>query len=123
MRGGKTSIEAAVIDQVRMIRSELNKIGGVLCAKLLQLCSTPCDAMDYSLPGSSVHGFPRQEYCSGLPFPSPGDLPDPGIELLLLNWQVGSLLLVPLGKLKIGVGGMNLRNKQIQLIGLMGWGW
>ena len=24
--------------------------------------------------------FPRQEYCSGLPFPSPGDLPNPGIE-------------------------------------------
>ena len=26
-------------------------------------------------------GFPRQEYGSGLPFPSPGDLPHPGIEL------------------------------------------
>ena len=25
-------------------------------------------------------GFPRQEYRNGLPFPSPGDLPDPGIE-------------------------------------------
>ena len=25
-------------------------------------------------------GFPRQEYWSGLPFPSPGDLPDPGME-------------------------------------------
>ena len=25
-------------------------------------------------------GFPRQEYWSGLPFPSPGDLPDPGLE-------------------------------------------
>ena len=25
-------------------------------------------------------GFPSQEYCSGLPFLSPGDLPDPGIE-------------------------------------------
>ena len=25
-------------------------------------------------------GFPRQEYWSGLPFPSPGDLLDPGIE-------------------------------------------
>ena len=25
-------------------------------------------------------GFPRQEYWSGVPFPSPGDLPDPGIE-------------------------------------------
>ena len=25
-------------------------------------------------------GFSKQEYCSGLPFPPPGDLPDPGIE-------------------------------------------
>ena len=25
-------------------------------------------------------GFPRQEYWTGLPFPSPGDLPDPGIK-------------------------------------------
>ena len=25
-------------------------------------------------------GFPRQEYWSGLPFPTPGDLPDPGIK-------------------------------------------
>ena len=29
--------------------------------------------------------FSRQEYWSGLPFPSPGDLPDPGIELLFLE--------------------------------------
>ena len=28
-------------------------------------------------------GFPRQEYCSGLPYPSPGDLRDPGIECAL----------------------------------------
>ena len=33
--------------------------------------------MDCSLPGK---GFPRQEYWSALPFPPPGDLPDPGIE-------------------------------------------
>ena len=32
----------------------------------------------YSAPPSM--GFSRQEYWSGLPFPSPGDLPDPGIE-------------------------------------------
>ena len=25
-------------------------------------------------------GFPRQEYCNGLPFPVPGDLPDPGVK-------------------------------------------
>ena len=36
-------------------------------------------------------GFPRQEYWSGLPFSSPGDLPDPGLNLGLLSWQVGSL--------------------------------
>ena len=36
--------------------------------------------MNCSLPGSSVHGFPRQEYWSELPFPIPGDLPNPGIE-------------------------------------------
>ena len=38
--------------------------------------------MDCSPPGSSVRGFPRQEYWSGLTFPPPGDLPDPRIEPL-----------------------------------------
>jgi len=36
-------------------------------------------------------GFYRQEYWSGLPFPSPGDLPDPGIEPASPAWQVDSL--------------------------------
>ena len=36
-------------------------------------------------------GFPRQEYWSGLPFPSPGDLPDPGIELASPALKVDSL--------------------------------
>ena len=37
--------------------------------------------MDYSPPGSSCPwGFIRQEYWSGLPCPSPGNLPKPGIE-------------------------------------------
>ena len=38
------------------------------------------DPMDCSPPGSSVQGIPRQEYWSGLPFPSLGDLPDWGIK-------------------------------------------
>ena len=38
------------------------------------------DPVDCSPPGSSVMGFSRQECKSGLPFPSPGDLPNPGIE-------------------------------------------
>ena len=36
-------------------------------------------------------GFSRQKYWSGLPFPSPGDLPDPGIELGSPELQVDSL--------------------------------
>ena len=47
---------------------------------LAQLYPTLCDPMDCSPPSSSVHGFPRQEYWSGLPFPPPGGLPDPGME-------------------------------------------
>ena len=39
---------------------------------IAQLCLTLCDPIDCSLPGSSVYGFSRQEYWSGLPFPSPG---------------------------------------------------
>ena len=45
-----------------------------------QSCPTLCDPMDCSPPSSSVHGISRQGYWSGLPFPSRGDLPDPGIE-------------------------------------------
>ena len=43
-------------------------------------CPTLCEPLDCSPPGSSVHGISRHELWSGLPFPSPGDLPDPGIE-------------------------------------------
>ena len=35
-------------------------------------------------------GFSRQEYWSGLPFPSPGDLPDPGIKPKSSAWQADS---------------------------------
>ena len=42
-------------------------------------------------------GFPRQEYCSGLPFPLPGDLPDPGILPGSRALQADSLPLSPLG--------------------------
>ena len=44
-------------------------------------CPTLCDPMDCSPQGSSVQwDSPGQTYWSGLPFPSSGDLPDPGIE-------------------------------------------
>ena len=40
-------------------------------------------------------GFSRQEYWSGLPFPSPGDLPDPGIEPGSLALEAGTLTSEP----------------------------
>ena len=43
----------------------------------VQLFATPW-TVAYQVPPSM--GFSRQEYWSGLPFPSPGDPPDPGIE-------------------------------------------
>ena len=45
-----------------------------------QVVSNSYDPMDCGPPGSSSMGFPREEYWSGLPFPSPGDLPDAGIK-------------------------------------------
>ena len=54
-------------------------------------------------------GFSRQEYWSGLPFPSPGDLPNPGIEPKSPTLQVDSLLSEPPGKLiNTGVGSLSL---------------
>ena len=40
-------------------------------------------------------GFPRQEYWNGLPFPSPKDLPEPGIEPMVPALQVDSLWMNP----------------------------
>ena len=49
-------------------------------SEIAQSCPTLFDPMDCSLSASPSMGFSRQECWSGLPFPSPGDLPDPGIE-------------------------------------------
>ena len=51
-----------------------------VCSLVAQSCRTLCNLLDYSPPGSSVHGIFRQEYWSGLPFSPPRDLPDSGIE-------------------------------------------
>ena len=53
-----------------------------MCAKLLQSCLSLCDPMDpkVALQAPLSMGFPRQECWSGLPFPSPGDLPGPRVE-------------------------------------------
>ena len=75
-----------------------------MCA---QPCLTLCDPMDCSPPGSTAHGiFQAIIYWSGGPFPSLGDLPDPGIEPkspaapALAGRFTDSLPLAPAGKPK-----------------------
>ena len=61
---------------------------------MAKLYPTLCDPVDCSPSGSSVHGISQARILeSGLPFLSPGDLPDPGIEPESPPLQVGSLLL------------------------------
>ena len=52
--------------------------GGVSPARVAQSCPTLCDPN--GLWGPLSMGFSRQEYWSGLSFPSPEDIPDPGTE-------------------------------------------
>jgi len=55
--------------------------GRIYCS-IAQSCPTNCFATPWIVAHqiSLFTRFPRQQYWSGLPFPSPGDLPDPGIE-------------------------------------------
>ena len=57
-----------------------------LLAKLLQSCLSLCGTMDQAIAcqGPLSMGFSREEYWNGLPCPPPGDLPNPGIELMSL---------------------------------------
>ena len=65
---------------------------------LTKSCLTYYDPMDCSLAGSSVYGI-SHEYWNGLSFPSPGDLPSPGIEPASPALASGCFMTEQLGKL------------------------
>ena len=69
----------------------------LVVVRLLSFIWLFCDPMDYNPPGSSIHQIPRHKYWSGLPFPSPADLPDPGIKPMSPALQADSLPLSHLG--------------------------
>ena len=58
-----------------------------------QSCPTHCDSKDCTHQAPLSMRFSRQEYWRRLPFPSPGDLPDPGIKAGSPELQADSLLL------------------------------
>ena len=77
-----------------------------------QSCLTLCDPMVYQAPPSM--GFSRQQCWSGLPFPSPADLPYPGIEPRSPALQVDSLPAEPPGKPKEWNGTKVMRKNNLQ---------
>ena len=66
----------------RPFRCDLNQIPYDYTVKVKSLSHVQLFAIPWTVvyQVSLSMGFSRQEYYSGLPFPSPGDLPDPGIE-------------------------------------------
>ena len=62
-----------------------------------QLCPTLCDPMAVARQAPLSMGFPRQEYWIGLPLPSQGYLPNPGIKPRSPALQAESLLSEPPG--------------------------
>ena len=63
-----------------------------------QSCPTLCDPVNVVRQVPLSMGVSRQEYWNGLPFPSPGNLPDPGIEPGSPALQADSLPTEPQGK-------------------------
>ena len=61
-------------------------------------CQTFCDPWTIAHQAPLSLGFPRQEYWSGLPFPSPGDLPNSGIEPMSPALAGRSFTAEPAGK-------------------------
>ena len=84
--------------------SDWRELKRILCSDLRQwitnlytyeserVSRTLGDPMDCSPPDSSIHGILQTKHWSGLPFPSPGDLPDPGINPRSPALQADSLL-------------------------------
>ena len=67
-------------------------------SEVAQSCPTLCDPVDCSPPGSSIHVILQARILGGLPFPSQGDLPDPGIEPRSPASQADALTSEPPGK-------------------------
>ena len=71
-----------------------------VCAQLIIRVPSFVTPWTVSFQVPLSNGFSQQEYWSGLLFPSPGDLPDPGIKPVSPALQADSLPLRPLGRLK-----------------------
>ena len=98
LMGGDFWYDANTLWETPLDRLKIVCGGGGLVAKSCPTLVTPW-TIAHQTPLSM--GFPRQEYWSGLPSSTPGDLPDPGIKPKSTAVQVGSLPLSHQGSHKI----------------------
>ena len=73
-----------------------------MCVKSLGRVRLFATLWTVALQAPLFMGFSRQEYWSGLSFPSPGDLPNPGIEPRSPALQANTLISEPPGKQNLG---------------------
>ena len=75
-----------------------SKVEIEVLSEVAQLCQTLCDPVDCSLSGCSVHGILQSRILEWVAIPSPGDLPNPGIEPRSPTLQADALPSEPPGK-------------------------
>ena len=78
-------------DRLKQLETMVNIVNITVLCLVAQLCLSLYDPTDCSLPGSSVYGDSPGKHWNGLPFPSPGDLPKPGIQSRSPALKVDSL--------------------------------
>ena len=95
---------APALWKVWQFLKELNRITVVLLCLVALSCPTLLRPWNVTRQAPLSMEFSKQEYCSELPFITPGDLPDPGIEPTSFAWQADSLPLSHLGSPRITIG-------------------
>ena len=94
-QGRKESDDSYALSKTRGLHSYSPNVENVSHSGMSQLFTTPGTVACQS---PSSMGFSRQEYWRGVPFPSPGDLPDPGIKPRSPKVQANALPSEPPGK-------------------------
>ena len=107
--GSKVSTDSDCTLEIKKTLAPWKEIESVSCVQL-------CKPMNCSPPGHYVHGIFQQQYCSGLPFRSPGYLPNPVMESRSPALQADSLPSKPPGrKAKINLDSI-LKSRDITLL-------
>ena len=87
-----------VVSSVRLVKIEITQSGEKVKVMVIQSWLTLCDPWTGVCQAPLCMEFSRKEYWSGWPFPSPGDLPNPGIKAWSPALQADSLLFELPGK-------------------------